>query len=564
MQTSEIQYGTAPQGAWSRGAGQLPVLLFVAGFLLFFVFVPGKAGATVPEPPMQLPAAAGTSSSKPGQDSLNWIVGGTPGRKTTAVAAAAGASAIDRRTGSFRIGRQQARKLAKRLQAAGVLVYAEPDVPLTRSGYPDDRYIAEQWWLSRVVNPSDVTPPAVHANSPLIAVIEESLDPLHPDLVEANLSGAVSLGPDADTHGTSVASIIGSPGEGAGIRGVWPGARMKLFPSGGTCSSATRAVSRAVNQRAAVINMSYTFHAGQCYSHFQATQRAVKRGSIPVAAAGNSGAGSNAPARPAIDPHVLAVAALNDQYALSPFSTRNPGVDLATPGENLFAPVVGKGPGGPLDAVRGWGLVSGTSFSAPMVSAAAAWIRQVRPRLDNLQVGRLLMDSATELGPPGRDSSFGEGLLSIEASLTAPNPRRDPFEPNDDIRWINGSQIGGKAPFLWRPGKGRKRVLNATLSRAKDPADVYRVLLPARSRMMISLVQREGDVVLSAFKPKTRTITKKVRRNLIVRSDRAYPKTEGVVIRNRKRKHQAIWLAVTPSKRQAENDAAYRLRLIRR
>jgi len=541
-------------------------LLAVCSLGMFGLATAGSATAATPQqPPMVLPAdAVSSSASGPGSGAASWIVGGTPGPKTSAIALNAGGTPLLGQLGSFRISRSDANRLADRLKRAGRLIYAEPDVPVEPGGYPLDLLTDQQWWLNRIVSPGDVTPPSVTSTSPLIALIEESIDPLHPDLASANLSGAVSISPEADTHGTSVAGIAGSPGEMLGIRGVWPGARMRLFPSGLKCSTASKAVEKAVNQGAAVINMSYTFPAGSCFTHFKATQYAIRQGVIPVAAAGNSGASGNSAMRPAIDPHVISVGAVDDSSMVASFSTRNSGVDITAPGVGVLAPVVSTGSdsGGSSKVIRDWASVSGTSFSAPMVSATAAWLSQSRPELGNLQIARLLTSGATDLGEPGRDPLYGEGLLSIEKSLTAPNPPVDPYEPNDDIRWLNGSLLGSKAPYLWRAGSGKRRVLNATLSRAKDPADVYRVLIPARRSIVVNVSQLEGDITLSALKPKAKSIYNPGK-NLIVKSNRPYPKTEGIVVRNLKKKPQAIWLAVTPSPAQSGNDSTYRIKVVR-
>lgn len=154
-------------------------------------------------------------------------------------------------------------------------------------------------------------------------------------------------------------------------------------------------------------------------------------------------------------------------------------------------------------------------------------------------------------------------MLSIEKSLVEPTPPSDPYEPNDDIRWINGSQIKPKSPFLWRAGKGKRRLITATLSQAKDPADVYRVMIPGRRRIIVNVTQLEGDVVLSALKPSAKTIFK-TGKKLIVRSDRPYPKTEGILVRNLRKKPQTIWIALTFSSAQIGDAAAYKLKVARR
>ena len=122
----------------------------------------------------------------------------------------------------------------------------------------------------------------------------------------------------------------------------------------------------------------------------------------------------------------------------------------------------------------------------------------------------------------------------------------------DDRRAKGYSVSDGLGPLtsLWRAGAGKRRMLTATLSRAKDPADVYRVLIPARRRIIVNASQLDGDIILSALKPKAKSIYNPGK-NLIVKSNRPYPKTEGIVVRNLKKKPQAIWLAVTPSPAQS-------------
>ena len=569
MQQSEIQRGERRREPRKRKVGRKPALLpliVLTAFAALGFGTPAVSAeappASVEAPPVILPSDAATSASGKvaGSESRQWIVGGVPGPGTASIAASTGATAIDEEFGSYRINRGAARALARRLDRADRLVYAEPDVAVTRSGYPLDLFSDQQWWLNRIVSPGDVTPPEVTPESPLIALVEESIDPLHPDLVNASLTGAKSLGADADWHGTAVAGIAASPGEMLGIRGVWPGARMQLFPSGLKCSTASAAVASAAENGAAVINMSYTFPSGSCFTHFKATQYAVKLGSLPVAAAGNSGATGNAPMRPATDPHVVSVGAVDAESAVASFSTRNSGVDITAPGQSVLAPIVSNAtdPAGNTVVERRWEPVSGTSFSAPMVSAAAAWLGQARPALDSLQISRLLTTSATDLGAPGRDPEYGEGMLSIERSLAAPTPADDPFEPNDDIRWINGSLIKPRAPFLWKPGKGKLRKIQATLSRDKDPADVYAVKIPAGRKITVNVAQMEGDVSLAAMKPKARSILRP-RKNLIVRSNRRFPKTEGILIRNLKKKPQKVWVVLTPSPATSEQYQRYRI-----
>jgi hypothetical protein len=512
---------------------------------------------------MLLPDDAGASSAgTPAADAERWIVGARPGRAGARLASSSGADTVDSAAGIYSISRDRAVAFADRLRRAGLLIYAEPDAEVASLGYPDDLFAAQQWWLDGVVNAVETTPPPVTSNSPRLGIIEESINPDHPDLVEASLKKAYSLDSEEDTHGTAIAAIAGSPGEGAGIRGVWPGMNMTHFPAGKSCSTATKAVFAAARARVAAINMSYGFAADACFSHYVATEAAVRKGVLPVAAAGNTAfppERGNVPMRPATDPHVLSVSAVDQQNVVADFATRNRQVDMTAPGQGIVSPFISAGAGAsgqPLNMT--WALNSGTSFSTPMVAAAATLLAQERPGLGARRIGRLLTASATDLGAAGRDPLYGEGLLNIDAALAAGNPPADPREPNDDIGWVNGALLKGKAGFVWKPGRRRAGSVVATLGRSKDPADVYRVRIAPRGKVLITAAQYQGDVKLKVFRPKADTI-RRSRRQLIVRSDKSRPKTEGVVVRNSKRKPQLVYVALTTSKRWLGEYSRYRL-----
>ncbi len=549
----------APQGANSISHGFPLFLVLLASFSILMLGLATVAVASPPRPPMELPppdvgaSVSGAAASASGAES--WIVGGRPGAVSERIADRAGAEVVNRATGIFTIDRDDATVFAGLLDRSGKLVYAEPDVAITPTKYPADLYSARQWWLNRIVNPTVTTPPPVTEFSPELALIEESVDPLHPDLTTARLAGARSLGPVKDGHGTAIAAIAGSPGEGLGIRGVWPGMKMRLVPSGTTCSTAADAVIKAVKAGSAVLNLSYALPADSCFSHFVATEYAVSKGVLPVASSGNTGLEGNDAVRPAADPHVLTVSAVNEQGVSAPFSTSNSKVDITAPGVAVFAPdVTVSSTGG---TRHGWSKQSGTSFSAPMVSAAAAWLLQSRPDLDAGQAAKALTDAATDLGALGRDDLYGKGLLNIDAALTVTAPPPDQREPNNDIKWIDGSLLK-KAGFLFKPGSGRSKAVTATLSQDEDAADVYRVKIAPRRKVLITGAQYQGDIRLQVFKPKVKTILKP-RRSLIVKSDRPRTKTEGVRVQNLKRKAQVVYVAVTPSVRMATETYRYRL-----
>lgn len=62
---------------------------------------------------------------------------------------------------------------------------------------------------------------------------------------------------------------------------------------------------------------------------------------------------------------------------------------------------------------------SGTSFSAPLVSAVASLIWAKNPELTNEQVERMLLESADDIGTPGWDHYYGAGRLNAYKALKA-------------------------------------------------------------------------------------------------------------------------------------------------
>src|SRR6185503_18406059 len=132
-----------------------------------------------------------------------------------------------------------------------------------------------------------------------------------------------------------------------------------------------------------------------------AIQFAVARGIVPVAAAGNEFDQGNPPEFPASLPHVLTVAAVGPDGKSSYFSNANTAVDLSAPGEQVMTAVPPALDG---DGTKdGYELQSGTSFSAPMVAAAVAWVKAVRPTLSGDQLTQAVRLSASDLGNPGWD-----------------------------------------------------------------------------------------------------------------------------------------------------------------
>ncbi|KRG46775.1 hypothetical protein ARC20_04870 [Stenotrophomonas panacihumi] len=97
---------------------------------------------------------------------------------------------------------------------------------------------------------------------------------------------------------------------------------------------------------------------------------------------------------------------------------------------------------------------SGTSYAAPLVSGAAAVVWQKFPYFSNDLVRQTLLGTATDLGAPGIDAVFGNGLLNVAKALNGPArldfgdatvsvPAGTTSEWSNDLSGAGGVIVGG-------------------------------------------------------------------------------------------------------------------------
>lgn len=510
-------------------------------------------GVAALTPPMVLPgdtAAAGVAAWR-----STWIVGATPSGSADAVAARHGARRIG--TGSYSVARGRARELAAALRAKGLLLYAEPDrLAQPRQTPPPDPLDAQAAWRAAIVDPS-LVPPPVTDTSPLLALIDSTADVSHPEFAGGHVS---TLGgfPILSAHGTETAAVAAAPKNDRGILGVWPGMRALnvSLPEKIRCRDSVTGIARAIERGASVINMSYGATA-PCFAEYVELQVATGKGLTLVAAAGNELAEGNPLLFPASLPHVLTVAAVGSDFKPPFFSSASAAVDLSAPGVGILTATPPQfDEDGTAD---GYEAVTGTSFSAPMVAAAAAWVRAAKPAYRADQVAQALRGSARDLERKGWDSATGYGLLDVREALSLPAPAIDPHEPNDDMAWINGRATGRVDTPIWRRGSPRR--LRALVDRYEDPADVYRVVFPARARVRVTLRPRFGNPDLAAF---TRSASSTADdEQLIGRSRRKGRRSDTLTLRNPSRRARSAYIVVHIAESTRTLDSRYELRVQR-
>jgi subtilisin family serine protease len=159
-----------------------------------------------------------------------------------------------------------------------------------------------------------------------------------------------------------------------------------------------------VRERIAVINVSLVGPDNAVLARIVASLTA--RGYAIVAAVGNDGPAAP-PLYPASYPHVIGVTAVDAQHRVLLEAARGAQVMFAAPGADMAAGA----PAGAYVAVRG------TSFAAPIVAALLAQrLAQPDASLATAAV-QALARGAIDLGPPGKDLTYGYGLLGAEYAI---------------------------------------------------------------------------------------------------------------------------------------------------
>jgi hypothetical protein len=446
---------------------------------------------------------------------MGWIVGGRAASAADEIAKRLGARKL-RLPGAYLVDAGRARVLAGALRRRGLLLFAEPNV----ARHPLSSFDGQTNAWARAA----VVPPGLPAPAPTvpIGVIDDLVDPTHPDLAGhvtfANpAAGTVVGGP----HGTMVASAAAGAANGFGVTGIFPGAPIVSYsvPEKFGCAESSDGILTLANARVPVINASYGSPSA-CYAEYAAIAYAYAGGSLVVAAGGNEFQEGNPTSFPAAWPHVLSVAALDPTGASSYFSNENTAIDVAAPGEDIPLGIPAAfDTDGTIDGITHG---SGTSFSAPIVAGAAAWIRAARPGVSNGQVADLLRRTATDVAPAGWDTASGFGLIDIPAALAAPLPRIDPLEPNDSIAEVDGRLFGTHDPSVWQ-GSGRYS-LTATADSVEDPIDVYRLRVPARARFNVFVRPNFGDPNLAIYRRAARSLDET--RHIVAQSRRGAGRTD--------------------------------------
>ncbi len=271
--------------------------------------------------------------------------------------------------------------------------------------------------------PADETPPPQSAGAARadqaparVGLIDSGIDILHPVFRGASIHSWGCGGrmlPSA--HGTAVASLL--VGQSPRFHGVLHSAELYAAdvycnePAGGAVDALAAAFAWLAQQRVAVINVSLVGPDNAALA--QIVSALTSRGYLLVAAVGNDGPAAP-PLYPASYPHVVGVTAVDAHRRVLIEAARGNQVMFAAQGADRSAADVG----GKYSAIRG------TSFAVPIVSALLAQ-SVAAPDLNRSNAAiASLAQSAIDLGAPGRDLTYGFGLVGADYRPDASGLRR--------------------------------------------------------------------------------------------------------------------------------------------
>lgn len=252
-----------------------------------------------------------------------------------------------------------------------------------------------------------------------LGLLDSAVDTSHPALQGRAITAKTFLAAGIPTatpdHGTATAALLLANPVATGPAGMLPAAQLysaNIFRDRGrkqvdtTAEWIALALDWLAGQNVSIINMSLGGPRNLLVE--AAVQRVQQRGIAVVAAAGNSGEKSP-PVFPAAQTGVIAVTAVDADLEIYRHASRGDYIAFGAPGVDIWTAAPGK------DGI----YVSGTSYAAPFVTAALASARLASPKASWPALLKQLQQKSRDLGAPGKDRTFGWGLVQSGGCMAA-------------------------------------------------------------------------------------------------------------------------------------------------
>ncbi len=317
--------------------------------------------------------------------------------------------------------------------------YVEDNGVMKALAIPNDARYAQQYGPAMMGFPAAWGSIGYGSSSVTVALIDSGVLATHEDLAGPRLLQGHdyinndSVPDDTCGHGTHTMGTVGATANnGVGVAGMAQVTLLPmkalamssgLFSSGcsGSYTAIAQAIMDAADQGAKVISMS--IGGGASSTLLNAVNYAYAHGAILVAAAGNDGS-ANSIDYPGAYPNVIAVGALDSTKNKASYSDMGPQIDIAAPGSAVISTYSSN--------VASYSSLSGTSMATPHVAGAIALAMSCMPAgTTQAQVTSALYSTADDLGTPGFDQSYGNGLARADKLVYALCPDA-PAPPNQN------------------------------------------------------------------------------------------------------------------------------------
>lgn len=239
-----------------------------------------------------------------------------------------------------------------------------------------------------------------------IGLLDTGIDITHPVFRDSVVhSWGCEDRPVPAAHGTAVASLL--IGHSEVFQGVRPNAELyaaDVFcgrPTGGAVDALVAALAWLQQEKVPVINISLVGPKNTMLERVIGSL--IAGGYVLVAAVGNDGPAAP-PLYPASYQHVVGVTAVDAHRRILIEAARGPQVMFAAPGADLAA----------AGSAHSYAAVRGTSFAAPFVAALLATGLAEPDAAAAAAAIDALAKTAVDLGPPGRDLTYGFGLVGAD------------------------------------------------------------------------------------------------------------------------------------------------------
>ncbi|MFD9669823.1 S8 family serine peptidase [Rhodococcus sp. NPDC059968] len=240
-----------------------------------------------------------------------------------------------------------------------------------------------------------------------VAVLDTGMDLGHPDFAGRPIVSQSFVGQpvhDLHSHGTHcIGTACGpkappgtTPRYGIGYRTPIFAGKVLSNTGAGTTGVVLNGLNWAIANRCPVISMSLGSQAPVQAAYTAAGTAALNNGCLIIAAAGNAGAATGAPAN---SPTIMSVASLDRNLTPSSFSNRGK-IEIAAPGRDIFSSV---------PRPTRYGTKSGTSMATPHVAGCAALWAETGANLRGRALWTKLQATARPLPFPA--AQVGRGLV---------------------------------------------------------------------------------------------------------------------------------------------------------